>query len=383
MCECLGNGSGEWHCDHIDMCEYKGILYMPEEKWTSTHDDGHRMICTCLGHGNGKWMCHAMSYCVALIGNKKEHVLAGESWIATYNGIEKKCICDKSKTIRCEPTRKSKQLKIDVTSIPAQLLPGGEVDLECDYGNPEATQNVIVKWIFEPESSNQKEQIGYFNSVQGYVELKDKTRSSLTQRGRVLNINMLTPSDTGVYYCHVDVDWDQGTNSVEIDVDDHPIIFSSSSTHQSTKSYTLAWRPNNDFTSRATSWQVRWRQKGHDWSKLIDRDQEQMFFTVSSSEFRPNAEYEFELTSVRRGRIGPVYGKKNYLIVRTEESKLPPKSVMTTQTTTIFNTAATTFFTTAGRIVVGDLGEISVKPFAKAAHLAWKNVPGTTSLQFI
>ena len=51
LCECLGNGSGEWHCDPMDMCEHQGQLYMPDEKWTSTHDDGHRMICTCLGLG--------------------------------------------------------------------------------------------------------------------------------------------------------------------------------------------------------------------------------------------------------------------------------------------------------------------------------------------
>lgn len=322
-------------------------------------------------------MCHAMSYCVAMIGNKKEHVLAGESWIATYGGVEKKCICDKGKNIKCESTRKSKLIRVVLTSNPAQLLPGGEVTLTCDYGPTDTDSNVVVKWLFEPESSSNRQRIAYYNSAQDYVELENKSRSRLTSRGTILELKQLSPSDTGLYYCHVDVDYDYGSGKLEIDVDDHPIIFSSSSNHQSTKPYTLAWRPNNDFTSRATSWQVRWRQKGSDWSKHIDRDQEQMFFTLPSNELKPNNEYEFELTSVRRGRSGPVYGKKNYLTIRTEMLRLPPKSFATTVPTTIFSTAGTTYFTTLGRIQVGNLGEISVKPFAKAAHLAWKAVPGT------
>ena len=32
-CSCLGNGSGEWHCQHVDQCEHNGNLYYPKDTW--------------------------------------------------------------------------------------------------------------------------------------------------------------------------------------------------------------------------------------------------------------------------------------------------------------------------------------------------------------
>ena len=78
----------------------------------------------------------------------------------------------------------------------------------------------------------------------------------------------------------------------------------------------------------------------------VNREQEQMFFTLPASEMKPNSEYEFELTSVRRGRSGPVFGRKNFLTVQTDEAQRTKEKVTTTKRTTTQTTHKTTVFYT-------------------------------------
>ena len=137
----------------------------------------------------------------------------------------------------------------------------------------------------------------------------------------------------------------------------------------SNKPYTLSWRANNDFTSRATDWIVRWRSDGGRWSDSIWRSREQMFYQVPANELEPDTIYDFELTSVRQGNNGrKVFGKKNYHQVKTENR---PQTIA--QTTQVYTTQRTTI-----ALPIVNFGEISVKSFTKAAHLAWPHVPDTS-----
>ena len=188
---------------------------------------------------------------------------------------------------------------------------------------------------------------------------------------RKLRISDLIPSDSGVYACEVDVEFDHGIGHAphDTDVDDLPVVFQSPTAIQSNKPYTLSWRANNDFTSRATDWIVRWRSDGGRWSDSIWRSREQMFYQLPANELEPDTVYDFELTSVRQGNNGrKVFGKKNYHQVKTEnrpQTTAPTTQVYTTQRTTI-------------ALPIVNFGEISVKSFTKAAHLAWPHVPDTS-----
>jgi len=188
---------------------------------------------------------------------------------------------------------------------------------------------------------------------------------------RKLRISDLIPSDSGVYACEVDVEFDHGIGHAphDTDVDDLPIVFQSPTNILSNKPYTLSWRANNDFTSRATDWIVRWRSDGGRWSDSIWRSREQMFYQVPANELEPDTIYDFELTSVRQGNNGrKVFGKKNYHQVKTENR---PQTIA--QTTQVFTTQRTTI-----ALPIVNFGEISVKSFTKAAHLAWPHVPDTS-----
>jgi len=188
---------------------------------------------------------------------------------------------------------------------------------------------------------------------------------------RKLRISDLIPSDSGVYACEVDVEFDHGIGHAphDTDVDDLPIVFQSPTNILSNKPYTLSWRANNDFTSRATDWIVRWRSDGGRWSDSIWRSREQMFYQVPANELEPDTIYDFELTSVRQGNNGrKVFGKKNYHQVKTENR---PQTIA--QTTQVYTTQRTTI-----ALPIVNFGEISVKSFTKAAHLAWPHVPDTS-----
>lgn len=188
---------------------------------------------------------------------------------------------------------------------------------------------------------------------------------------RKLRISDLIPSDSGVYACEVDVEFDHGIGHAphDTDVDDLPIVFQSPTNILSSKPYTLSWRANNDFTSRATDWIVRWRSDGGRWSDSIWRSREQMFYQVPANELEPDTIYDFELTSVRQGNNGrKVFGKKNYHQVKTENR---PQTIA--QTTQLYTTQRTTI-----ALPIVNFGEISVKSFTKAAHLAWPHVPDTS-----
>ena len=218
---------------------------------------------------------------------------------------------------------------------------------------------------------------------------------------RKLRISDLIPSDSGVYACEVDVEFDHGIGHAphDTDVDDLPVVFQSPTAIQSNKPYTLSWRANNDFTSRATDWIVRWRSDGGRWSDAQWRSREQMFYQVPANELEPDTVYDFELTSVRQGNNGrKVFGKKNYHQVKTEnrpQTTAPTTQVYTTQkgfqidaissSNSLKNSqseAKHQFENPAQRTTMSlpivNFGEISVKSFTKAAHLAWPHVPDTS-----